>query len=374
MATSMQIPPMKIHFSASDRRKIVKKIDQCLSSGLVAQGQHVDAIEQFFCSYTHARHAMAVSSGGSALEAAMYALEVKEREVLVPTNTFLATAAGALSAGGTVKLLDIDSETLAPTPEMIEAAIGPRTAGIIVVHIGGMVTPDIERIRALCDQRGLWLFEDCAHAHGSTCRERKAGLFGIGGSFSFTSTKIITCGEGGMVISNDDAFAQKVKLLRNYGKPEPWVTYCAEFGLNWRFNELAAIVVMAQLERLDEFINQRERIAAMYTERLAEVPELRLVQPHGRSSWYKYIAVLPDRVDRARLKQRLKAEGVNLSGGVYDLPLHRQPVFTGSPAAAGTFPNADAFCKHHICLPIYFEMSEREVGYVVETLTSALRV
>lgn len=266
MQPTMTIPAAKIHFSAEDRREILSRIDRCLETGQVAQGANIDELEASFARYVGCRHALALSSGGSALEAAMRALDVDGKEVLVPTNTFLATAAAVLAAGGTVRLVDIDPETLSPSADMIEQALGPNTAGLIVVHIGGIISRDIEAITAVCERRGIWMFEDAAHAHGSALGDTKAGLFGVGGSYSFFSTKVMTSGEGGMLVTNDDALADKVRLLRNYGKRQPWVTSSEHFGLNWRLNELAAAVAVVQLRRLDEFIDCEPR-SRVYTRR-----------------------------------------------------------------------------------------------------------
>jgi perosamine synthetase len=371
MASKMTIPSTKVCFPAGDRQDILARIGRCLEEGQVAQGANVDELERTFARYIGSKHALALSSGGSALEAGLRALSVQGKEVLVPTNTFLATAAAVIAAGGTVKLLDIDPETLSPSVSEIQAALGPNTAGVIVVHIGGIVSRDINDIRALCKRKGVWLFEDCAHAHGSALGDTQAGLFGIGGAYSFFSTKVITCGEGGALVTNDDGLADRVGLLRNYGKREPWVTVCEEFGLNWRLNELAAIVAVAQLRRLDEFIAWRARIAASYTKRLAQVPAVRSIQPSGRSSWYKYIVLLPPGCDRDRVKRYAKEQGVSLSGGVYDRPLHKQPV-AEKLGFHGSFPNADAFCNRHVCLPIYFGMTEAEAEYVIDVFKAAI--
>lgn len=367
----MHIPPLKVHFSESDRSEILSRIDRCLANGRVAQGENIEEFETRFAQYLGCKHAVALSSGGSALEAAMWALDVRDKEVLIPTNTFLATASGVLAAGGTVKLVDIDPFTIAPSTSTLSGAIGPNTAGVIIVHIGGVISHELAEIRSLCERTGMWLFEDCAHAHGSALDNTKAGLFGVGGAYSFFSTKVITSGEGGMLVTNDDKLADRVRLLRNYGKRDPWVTYCEDVGMNWRLNELAAIIGTVHLRRLDQFIEWREKIASLYTSKLAGVRNLRTIQPWGRASWYKYIVVLPPDIDRNGVKAYAEARGVRLSAGVYDLPLHRQPV-AAKLRWQGDFPGADAFCDRHICLPLYYGMTNEEAEYVAETVKSVV--
>jgi dTDP-4-amino-4,6-dideoxygalactose transaminase len=302
----------------------------------------------------------------------MRALDVHGKEVLVPTNTFLATAAAVLAAGGTVRLVDIDPETLSPSADMVEQALGPNTAGLIIVHIGGIISRDIAAIKAVCDRRGVWMFEDAAHAHGSALGDTMAGLFGVGGAYSFFSTKVMTSGEGGMLVTNDDALADKVRLLRNYGKRQPWVTSSEHFGLNWRLNELAGAVAVVHLKRLDELIDGRAKIANLYTKGLSDAHGVRIVRPHGRCSWYKFIVLPPVGVDRNKLKAHAKELGVSLAGGVYDLPLHRQPV-AAELGFLGQFRNADEFCNRHVCLPIYFGMTDAEADYVLQVIRTAMQ-
>jgi dTDP-4-amino-4,6-dideoxygalactose transaminase len=173
-----------------------------------------------------------------------------------------------------------------------------------------------------------------------------------------------------MIVTDGDALAEQARLLRNHGKPQPWVSYHTQLGANWRMSELNAALGLTQLKRLDAFIAWRERVASLYTEGLHELRGLTPVLPPARSSWYKYIVLLPPGVDRARLKQRMKEQGVSLSGEVYEIPLHRQPIF--QDVADGEFPVADDVCSRHICLPLYYGMTDDEAGFVVDTLTNTL--
>jgi len=367
----MRIPPMRVVFSDEDRREIWTRMEDILSSGMLAQGKYVQEFEQRWADYVGTKHAVAVSSGSSAIEIPMRALGIEGKEVLVPDNTFAATAVGVLLAGGLVRFVDTDPATFSVRLEDLKARRTPDTAGVIVVHIGGIVTPEIEAVRRWCDDEGLWLFEDCAHAHGSEWNGKRAGTFGLAGGYSFFATKVMTTAEGGMIVTDDDHLAEQARLLRNHGKPQPWVSYHTLLGANWRMSELNAALGLTQLKRLDEFITWRAKIAALYTEWLPEVPELTLVLPPARSSWYKYIVRLPQGVDRAAFKQRMKEQGVSLSGEVYEIPLHRQPIFQGM--ADGEFPEADDVCSRHICLPLYYGMTNDEARFVVDTLKKTLK-
>jgi dTDP-4-amino-4,6-dideoxygalactose transaminase len=368
----MKIPPVKVVFSEADKKDILNRISACLSSGMLAQGANVNEFEQNFAKYTGSTHAVAVNTGGAAIEIPMRIYDVANKEVLVPTDTFLATASSVILAGGKVRLVDISPDTFSPSLENLKRRVTKNTAGVIIVHIGGIVTPEMPAIRRWCDENGLWLFEDCAHAHGSRLGERSAGSFGSAGGYSFFATKVITSGEGGVIVTNDEAFAKKAKVLRDYGKEQPWVSYHTHLGANWRMSDITAAVAVVQLARLEEFIAWRDKIATIYTEALRATGRSsgRPVLPHGKCSWYKYIVVLPGGVDRQKLRDSMKAKGVSLSGGVYEIPLHKQPVFAGME---GEFPVAEELCDRHICLPLYYGMTEQEAVYVVDTLNESLR-
>jgi dTDP-4-amino-4,6-dideoxygalactose transaminase len=239
------------------------------------------------------------------------------------------------------------------------------------VHIGGIITPEIDAIRTWCAARGVWLFEDAAHAHGSALDGRMAGRFGRAAAFSFASTKVLTSGEGGMLVTDEDALAARARRLRDYGKPEPWVSLHAEVGANWRMSEFCAAVGVAHLRGLDERIAAREKVASVYSLALDPATGIQPVLPVGRSSWYKYIVLPPPGVDRARIRQAMAARGVALAGGVYDVPLHRQLVWSGESSAE--FPLADDICGRHVCLPIYAGLTEEEARHVVAALTEVIR-
>jgi perosamine synthetase len=366
----MEIPPLKVVFDSQEIELIQSRIWEVLSTGMLAQGKYVAEFERKWSEYIGVKHAVAVNSGSSAIEIPMRILGVQSREVLVPDNTFAATAFAVLLSGGQVRFVDTDAATFSVTLEDLKAARTKRTAGVILVHIGGIVTPEIGEIREWCLESGLWLFEDCAHAHGSQCDGKFAGSFGEAGAYSFFATKVMTTGEGGMVITNDDRIAEQARLIRNHGKPEPWVSRHTEIGSNYRMSEINAILGLSQLERLDELIAWRSKIADLYTDWLKEVPEIAPVLPASRSSWYKYIARLPRGLDRQILKSRMKQRGVSLSGEVYEIPLHRQPIFEA--VSDGQFPRAEEICSTHICLPLYYGMTPDEARFVVDALHESL--
>lgn len=367
----MNIRPIHIHFSESDRIRILERIGDKLARGYVSQGEFVADFENAFAEYTGASHAVALNSGSAAIEIAMRIQEVAGKTVLVPANTNFATIVGPLRAGANVELVDVDLMTLSPRIVDLEAAWTPDAVGIIIVHMGGIISPEILAIRSWCEEKNLWLFEDCAHAHGSCWAGVHAGKFGFAGGFSFFATKVITSGEGGMLVTDNDNVAEEARLHRNLGKPELWANYHIRLGSNSRMSEFNALIGSVQLGHLDEFVAGREAVAAQYTHLLAADSLVHPILPADRCSWYKYVVMLPANIDREQLKTIMRERGVHLGGEIYERPLHQQPVLA-EQFAGQHFPNTEQVCARHICLPIYYGMSTEEVEYVVDTLIDSL--
>ena len=367
------IPAARIVIPAEDRREILARIDEALCTGALTLGRNGEAFEAAFARVVGARFAVAVQSGTSALEIVLRSLGVGGREVIVPTNTFFATAAAVIHAGGRPRFADVERATMALSVETVAAAVSPETAAVILVHIGGMVSPETPKIAAFCRDRDLVLVEDAAHAHASSLDGRMAGTFGAAAAFSFYPTKVITAGEGGMIVTDDEEIHRQALQYRDQGKEGFLTNFHVRLGYNWRLSELHAALGLSQLGRLDEFVAERRRVAAAYTRRLAAVSGAEpLLPPEGsRSNFYKCPVLLERGVDRPALKRALKERfQVSLSGEVYDTPCHRQPVFRDW--AAGEFPVADDLCSRHICLPIYPGMTDDEIDHVVMALHDTL--
>ena len=369
----MKISSIPICFPDDDRREILAAIDGILASGKLTLGPHTEAFEADYAKMTGARHVVAVNSGTSALEIILRALDAAGKDVVVPTNTFFATPAAVLHAGARVSFADVDPATLMLDARRLEVALTPETAGVIVVHIGGGIAPDIENIAELCRRRGLWLVEDAAHAQGATHGGRAAGTFGIAAAFSFYPTKVMTAGEGGLIATSDTRLRDEALIYRDQGKASFTANIHTRLGYNWRLSELHAVLGRSQLARLPEFITARRKIAAVYDAGLVGHPRLApLAEPPGSmGNYYKYVVLLQEGIDRVALKTTLRERhGIGLTGEVYELPCHAQPVF--APLVRGEFPGADRACASHICLPMSPRMTTDEADYVVTALRAAV--
>jgi len=371
---NLKIPPARVYFPDEDRRVILQQIDEALTTGQLTLGKHVRLFEESFAQKVGRQYAVAVNSGTSSLEIPLRIFNVRDKTVLVPTNTFFATPAAVIHAGGRPRFVDVDARTFAIGLQEIQRRITEDTAGVIVVHIAGIVTPEMPAIREFCKERGLFLLEDAAHAQGSSLSGQPAGSFGDAASFSFYPTKVMTSAEGGMIVTNRKDVYEEALVYRDQGKGDFYSNFHTRLGYNWRMSEPHAIIGRSQLARLEEFIAARNRIARIYDEALEGVSGITTLPlpPDCRSNYYKYLVLLDDPDDRMALKRTLREDcGVGLSGEVYDTPCHLQPVF--AEFSAGDFPIAADICAQHVCLPVHAAMKDEEAQFVVSSISKSLK-
>lgn len=369
----MRVPAASIVFSDDDIKEALSLIESSLRSGQLTLGKHTQAFEEAFAGRCGRKHAVAVNSGTSAIEIVLRALGVEGREVIVPDNTFFATAAAVAHAGGVPVLADTDRETLAISVDDVLSRITEKTAGVVIVHIGGIVTPELPRLEAELKSRGLFLMCDAAHAHGATLNGKDASDWGVASTYSFYPTKVMTSGEGGMIVTDDDRIAEEAKIYRDQGKAGFTSNFHTRLGANWRLSEVHAAIGLVQLKRLDDFIAHRREVAAAYEAAIKRTGVLSLpkAQLLDQSNFYKYVAYLPDGVDRKDLKQQMREKfEVGMSGEVYEFPLHVQPVF--EQFTRGQYPGADWACARQVCPPVSARMSTDDATYVIESIAKLI--
>jgi dTDP-4-amino-4,6-dideoxygalactose transaminase len=297
-------------------------------------GTRVAAFEQAFAELHEARHGIAITNGTHALEVAVAALGIGPGdEVLVPDSTFVATAGAVLSVGALPVLVDVKAGSGCLDPELAASAIGPGTVAMIVVHMGGHPA-DLDALAGLAESRGIALIEDCAHAHASRWRDRPVGTHGALGTFSFQMSKLLTCGEGGIVITDDDDLARRLRSVHDCGRREgEWFYAHFEYGSNFRMSEWQGAVLSAQLERLDEQTRLRHANGIVLDELLGAIEGV-TPQPLDprctRNSHYAHISHIDPEafagVGRDRLVEALAAEGIP-NQAAYP-PLHELDLFT----------------------------------------------
>lgn len=295
--------------------------------------------------------ARSVSSGGAGLYSILKYIDVEGMEVILPTNTFIADAYAIKMAGGKVVYADCNREDLCISFSDMKKKITHNTKAVVVVHIGGHIAFQINEIADYCKKNNIFLIEDCAHAHGASWYSNAAGSFGFAGFYSFYATKIMPIGEGGMVVSKDEEFIKWIEKFRNYGKNviNGKVIYDLSCGFNFRMNEFNAALGIVQLERLDEILDRKRKLAIKYD----QIFENRVRFPKGMiSGYYKYIVF-----DTYLSEETGKVFGKNdLCHSIEKLPMH--------------LPNSEWIAEHHRCVPIYdgYEYSEKDVDFLKKHL------
>jgi dTDP-4-amino-4,6-dideoxygalactose transaminase len=368
------IPPAKPYFPRADIDEAKQHLDKILASGSLTLGEYTKEFERRFAETVKVRHAIAVNSGTSALEIALRGHGLSEGdEVILPTNTFGATCAAVIFAGGKPVITDVSREALTIDVDAIEEALTPKTVGVMAVHIGGLICPEITAIRELCEERGLFLIEDAAHAHGSMIDGKLAGSLGSAGCFSFYPTKVMTSGEGGMITTNNEEMLATAQILRDQGKESYNSSRIVRLGFNWRMPEICAVLGILQLRRLPEFIETRNSVARIYDTGFDAIGLERVITPPNQvNNYYKYTLFLPKNVEREKFKAMCRERGVAYGGEVYWPPLHLQPAFRDFIDKHARFDTADEWGKRIANPPMFNQMTEEQAKRVVEVTREVL--
>jgi perosamine synthetase len=280
----------------------------------------------------------------------------------------MATANAVILSDNTPVFTDIDDSTLCMSYDTIMDRMTSDVSAIIIVHMGGLVTQDIYKIRKFCDRYGLHLIEDAAHAHGAQIYNeyrdeiRCAGSLGDVGCFSFYPTKLMTTGEGGMITTDNDTVVKMARMLRNHGGDGTTGLFSAS---NDRMTEISAILGLSQLKRLDEFVKKRNHIAKMYRKLLENITEIDLLPEYEKTknSYWNFYFIL-NNIDREKFINKMLQFGIQL-GDAYNPPCHRQPVFERY-VDGYDFKVADTILKNHVSLPMYTELTDDDVVFIVD--------
>jgi perosamine synthetase len=341
-------------------------IREVFASGMLTNGPAVAAFEQSFADLHDAAHGVALANGTVALTALYLALGIGAGdEVVVPSLTFVSTATSVRHAGATPVFADVDPQTFNVDPDDVARRITPRTRAIVAVHYGGQAA-DLDELRALADDVGVPLIEDAAEAHGATYKGRPVGARGHAGMFSFTPTKNITTGEGGMVVTDDAELAERLRLLRNHGQTGTYEH--ASLGFNWRLSDIHAAVGNVQLTKLAAILERKRALAAHLTTRLDAVDGITppVVRSDRDHVFMLYSTVVEH--DRDGLLDHLLAAGVEAR--LYFPPAHRQPVFADLPTAE--LPVTEHLAEHLLSLPIHARLTTDDLDHVVDVIGERL--
>lgn len=353
----------------------IEAVVAVLRSGTLSLGPCAEQFEKAFAAYVGSAEAVAVSSGTSGLHMAVRAAGLgQEDEVLTSAFSFVASANCILYERAKPVFVDVDEESMTIDPRLAAAAAGPRTRGILPVHVFGQPC-DMAPLIDLARQRDLVLIEDACEAIGAEYRGRRVGTFGAAAVFSFYPNKQMTTGEGAIVTTDDPAIASLLRSLRNQGRDAmgTWLSH-ERLGYNYRMSELSAALGAVQLGRIDEMLEMRRKVAEIYAERLAGVPGVRFLRPAPwttRLSWFAAIARLDEGIDRDAVLERLAAAGI--PARAYFAPLHLQPLYRRLLGhKEGDLPITERLGRSTLALPFHNHMDEDAVGAVCDALCRAL--
>lgn len=353
-------------------------LQECIATGWISsEGPFVERFEAEMAARVGRRYGVAVTNGTAALEAAVVALGLGPGdEVILPTFTIISCAAAVVRAGATPVVVDCDPVTWNMDVGQVADRITPRTRAIMAVHIYGLPV-DMDPLLALAERHGLRIIEDAAEMHGQTYRGRPCGSFGDLSVFSFYPNKHVTTGEGGMILTDDPALAERCRSLRNLCFQPGRRFVHEELGWNLRMSNLQAAVGVAQLERLDEFVARKRRMGRRYTELLAEVPGLQLPLPatdYAENIYWVYGVVLDDALpfDAEEAMARLRRLGVGTRPFFW--PMHEQPVFRRMGLFAGErHPVAERLARRGFYLPSGLALTDQQIEQAAQALQECLR-
>lgn len=346
-----------------------KYISDCLKTNWISSaGSYIPRFERGFSRYCGVKYGIACSSGTASLHLALAAYGItKGDEVITPTFTMIATANAVTYTGAKVVLVDAEPRTYNIDVERIEEKITPRTKAIIVVHIYGHPA-QMYKILDIAKRYKLYVIEDAAEAHGAEYRGKKAGGLGDAACFSFYGNKIITTGEGGMVVTNNKKIAQRAAYLRDHTFSKERHFWHKELGFNYRMTNLQAAIGLAQIERIDEFVKMKINIAKYYNLLITDIKGITLPPDTADiKNVYWLYSILIERdfgITRDRLRQGLAEAGIETRA--FFIPMHLQPVY--SKGNQGQFPVSEELCRKGLCLPSAVTLKKRDIEYVVKMI------
>ena len=345
--------------------EFVASFRAALRAGQFVGGPEVEAFEHEFAAYCQTPECVGVSNGTDALRFAYLALGVQPGdEVITVAHTFIATSEAITQAGGRVRFVDVDDETMTIDPRCAEAAVGPRTVGIVPVHLYGHPA-DLDRILDVARRHGLWVVEDAAQAHGARYDGRRVGSIGTLGCFSFYPGKNLgSLGEGGAVTGADGESLRSIRRLREHGQSTKYVHDIE--GFNGRLHAIQAAFLRIKLRHLDNWNFERRRAASWYRDALAGVSEISLPHeaPYGEHVYHLYVIRLPT---RDRLREHLLKQNIGV-GLHYPRPLHLQQAYASLGLTPGTLPVSERAAAECLSLPMFPGMTQSQVGRVADAV------
>lgn len=359
----MKIPYINLGIQHQEiKGEILNEIEKLLDSGQFILGSAVEQFEKEFGDYHNAKYALGVANGTDALILAMKALNIGEGdEVITAPNSFLASASSIALVGATPVFADVKAD-FTIDPEEVRKKITPRTKGIIVVHLTGRPA-DMDVINAIAKEHGIAVIEDAAQAVGAEYKGRRVGTIGDVGTFSLHPLKNLSaCGDGGMVLTNNEELYNYMKVARNHGLKNR--DECVEWNLNSRLDALQAAILSVKMKKIDEWTDRRREIANMYRARISQYVVTPSESDNEKAVYHTFIIQTPKRDE---LMKFLKEKGVDTKIH-YPIPIHLQEAAKSLGYKEGDFPVTEQQTREILSLPVYPELTNEQIGYICDTI------
>lgn len=346
-----------------------KYLNECVDTGWVsANGRFVKEFEEKFAEFCGCKYALTCSNGTVSLHLILAALDLKPGdEVIMPTLTYIATANAVKYCGATPVFVDSDERTFNMDPKKIEEKINKNTRAIMPVHLFGL-SADMDGILQIANKYGIPVIEDAAEAHGAEYKGKKVGAIGLVGSFSFFGNKIITCGEGGMVTTNDEKLYERMKLLKGQAVSPEKRYWHVDVGYNYRMTNMQAAIGLAQLENISWHMEQRQRVAELYKKHLGNLDVYMKLQDEPENCKHVYWmsnVILQDKVIKSRDEVMEEMENCNIEMRPVFYPMHIMPPYIDSNVS---YPVAEKLASRGISLPSHAMLTEEDVVYICNCL------
>lgn len=381
----------RISFTDAQKKEILAGVEEILDSGNVVLGEKTKQFEQAYAEACGRRYGVAVGSDTAAFEMQLKILagpsgNLGGKYVLFPALAFPSILESIVNAGGKPWFFDGDWDghlfgrlaTVSAAAESAKKQTGEYPVAIILMHTGGLIARDSAEITEWCEERNIAVLEDAAHSYGAKLDGRPAGSFGIASAFSLYATKPMHAMEGGVIVTDNEEYANEARIYRNYGRTQDFGrSVIVRHGYSWRMTEMQAVVGLSNLGQMDASVARRAELAAKYDELVEDdrldgithVTQSEGMQPNG----YRYLLLLPEGWDgerRLKLKQAIKENhGVDLPGEVYELPCHKQPIWQEQYGHL-SMPMAEEFCNRHFALPLYQTLDESDLDRIVNAVAT----
>tara|TARA_B100001287_G_scaffold106033_1_gene89241 strand:+ start:23454 stop:24566 length:1113 start_codon:yes stop_codon:yes gene_type:complete len=366
------IPLMSPDIRSSD----IKSVNKVLKSGMLVQGKEVVCLENSISKYLNVKHSIAVSSGTAALHLALITLGIgKGDEVIVPAFSYIATANVVEIVGAKPVFVDIDIETFTIETSLIEKVITPKTKAIMPVHEFGL-TANMQKIKEIADKNSLYIIEDAACALGAKDNNVFAGAIGEIACFSFHPRKTITCGEGGLITTNNDSIAKKLKQLRNHGIE--FINDKMEFvvpGFNYRMTDFQASILNSMFERFDDIISFKAYLSGLYNEKINNPLVKRPTVPKNKiHSWQTYHLLLNDKLHQKKIIDLLNRKGIGSNYGAQCIPEQYYYKKKYNLDVNYLFPNATKAYNFGLAIPLFEKLNEENIDYISNTINNFIKI